>query len=119
MSLATITMIASLLILFMLAVPVAFSIGIAAILALIVGGTVPMDVVPQRMINALDSFPFLAIPFFILAGEIMLRGGISQRLIRFAASLFDWFRGGLTYVSIAASSLFGAISGSALATTAA
>jgi C4-dicarboxylate transporter, DctM subunit len=119
MTLGIITMIASLILFFVLAVPVAFSIGISAILAIIVSGSVPLDVVPQKMINVLDSFPFLAVPFFILAGEIMMRGGISQRLIRFAASFFASIKGGLSYVSISASAFFGAISGSALATTAA
>ena len=119
MSIVSIILIVSLFLFFLLAVPVAFSIGIAALLALVVSGMVPLSVIPQKMVSAVDSFPLLAIPFFILAGEIMLRGGISKRLIDFAASLFDWFRGGLTFVGLAASAFFGAISGSALATTAA
>jgi len=74
-----------------------------------------LTTIAQRMTTGIDSFALLAIPFFILAGEIMKRGGIANRLINFAKSLVASLPGGLAYVNVLASMLFGAISGSALA----
>lgn len=103
--------------LLLLKVPVAYSIGIATTLSLLLNidklpGT---TTIAQRMTTGIDSFALLAIPFFILAGDIMKRGGIATRLINFAKSLVSSLPGGLAYVNILASMLFGAISGSALA----
>jgi len=78
-----------------------------------------MTVVVQRMFTSNDSFPLLAIPYFMLAGELMTSGGVSKRLVRFAASLVGHFRGGLGGISILASSFFAALSGSNAATVAA
>ena len=99
--------------------PIAFSVGLASIAALAVRGGMPMVIVPQRLFVSTDSFPLLAIPFFIVAGDVMLQGGISKRLINLANSLLGWTRGSLAYVTVVASAFFGAISGSAPATSAA
>jgi tripartite ATP-independent transporter DctM subunit len=104
--------------LFLLAgVPVAFAIGTSTLLLMLL--SIPADpavtTVAQRIATGLDSFALLAIPFFILAGQLMSRGGIARRLIDFAKSLLGMLPGGLAYVHILASMLFGAISGSAVA----
>ncbi len=98
-------------------VPVAYSIGISTTLTLILNMTFmpATTTVMQRMTTGIDNFALLAIPFFILAGEIMNRGGIAKRLIDFAKSLIGSLPGGLAYVNIIAAMLFGAISGSAIA----
>ena len=101
--------------------PVAYSIGISTTLTLLLN--IPflpaVSTVAQRMTTGIDSFALLAIPFFILAGELMNRGGIAQRLIDFAKSLVGSLPGGLAYVNIVAAMLFGAVSGSAVAATSA
>mgnify|MGYP001039279879 CR=1 FL=1 len=100
-----------------LGVPIAFSIGISAIVTMLVSiDSIPaFTTMAQRIVTGLDSFALLAIPFFILAGQIMNRGGIANRLIDFAKVLVGIFPGGLAFVNIIASMLFGAISGSAVA----
>jgi len=98
--------------------PIALAIGIAA-LAVILYENLPIMGIVQQMIISADSFALLAIPFFLLAGRIMERGGISRRLVDFASSLVGNIRGGLGHVSILASMLFGGVSGSAAADTAA
>ena len=102
-------------VLLLLGVPVAFAIGVSTALTMLLSiQTVPaLTTVAQRMATGLDSFSLLAIPFFILAGQLMNRGGIARRLIDFAASLLRGLPGGLAHVHILASMLFGAISGSA------
>ena len=97
--------------------PIAFCIGISTTLTILVGTDFSpgMTTVAQRMGTGLDSFTLLAIPFFILAGQIMNQGGIAQKLIDFAKSLVGMLPGGLAYVNIVACMLFGAISGSAVA----
>ena len=103
--------------LLLLGVPVAYSIGISTALTLLLSiQTIPaLTTVSQRMATGLDSFTLLAIPFFILAGQLMNQGGIARRLIDFAKSLVGMLPGGLAYVNILAAMLFGAISGSAVA----
>ncbi|MEL6972502.1 MAG: TRAP transporter large permease [Bacteroidota bacterium] len=98
-------------------VPVAYSIGISTTLTILLNiATVPgITTVAQRMTTGIDSFALLAIPFFVLAGELMNRGGIATRLISFAKSTIGSLPGGLAYVNIFAAMLFGAISGSAVA----
>ncbi len=98
-------------------VPVAYSIGISTTLTLVLNmAFMPATTtVMQRMTTGIDNFALLAIPFFILAGEIMNRGGIATRLINFAKSLIGSLPGGLAFVNIIAAMLFGAISGSAIA----
>ncbi|GAK55900.1 TRAP dicarboxylate transporter, DctM subunit [Candidatus Vecturithrix granuli] len=101
-------------------IPVAVSIGIAAI-AGITFSSLPLNqvVVAQRMFTSVDSFPFMAIPFFMLAGGLMEYGGISKRLVYLASAIVGSLRGGLGLITILASAFFGAISGSNPATVAA
>ncbi|MGI6251997.1 MAG: TRAP transporter large permease [Aminivibrio sp.] len=109
-----------LIILIFLNIPVAVSIGLASI-AGITFGNLPLNpaVVAQRMFTSADSFPFMAIPFFMLAGGLMEHGGISRRLVRLASAMVGGYRGGLGLITILASAFFGAISGSNPATVAA
>lgn len=105
------------LVLLLMGVPIAFSLGISAIvtLALHLDFEIAATAIAQRMATGLDSFALLAIPFFILAGQIMNKGGIATRLINFAKAMLGALPGGLAYVNILACILFGAISGSAVA----
>ena len=98
-------------------VPIAWSIGLSSICTMLVSiPAIPaFTTVAQRMATGLDSFALLAIPFFVLAGQIMNKGGIAKRLIEFAKSLVGSVPGGLAHVNILAAMLFGAISGSSVA----
>ena len=98
-------------------VPVAFSIGISTTVTLLLNIALGPGVttVAQRMTTGIDSFALLAIPFFVLAGELMNKGGIANRLINFAKSMVGSLPGGLGFVNVIAAMLFGAISGSAVA----
>ncbi|HSU42874.1 MAG TPA: TRAP transporter large permease [Casimicrobiaceae bacterium] len=101
-------------------VPIAMSLGIVALVAMV--STHGVGILPNLAVvtyNGATSFPLLAIPLFILAGSIMNASGISRRLIAFASSVFGWIRGGLAHVSIGASLFFAEISGSAVADVAA
>lgn len=111
----------SFVILLAIGVPVAWSIGISCLLTILVSidSLAGFTTIAQRMATGLDSFSLLAIPLFILAGQIMNRGGIANRLIAFAKSLMGALPGGLVYVNVVAAMLFGAISGSAVAATSA
>lgn len=104
-------------VLIFLRVPIALSIGISAILTSIFLD-IPLAMVFQNMISGVNSYSLMAIPFFILMGDIMSRGGIARRLIDLAYSLVGWMRGGLAMVTVLASMLFGAVSGSSTACTA-
>lgn len=103
--------------LLILGVPVAWSLGLSSFFTLIVtvAALPSATTIAQRMATGLDSFSLLAIPFFVLAGEIMNKGGIANRLIDFAKGLTGRLPGGLLYVNVIASMLFGAIAGSAAA----
>jgi len=101
-----------------LGMPIAFVLGITGALLILVID-VPLTVLPNRMWSQLATFPFLAVPFFILAGEIMNEAGITQRLVRFANLLVGRVRGGLGHVNIVSSMLFAGITGSAIGDTAA
>jgi tripartite ATP-independent transporter DctM subunit len=107
----------SFLVLMGIGVPVAWSLGLASFVTLMVSVAVgpSATTIAQRMGTGLDSFSLLAIPFFVLAGEIMNRGGIANRLIELAKSLMGRLPGGLLYVNVLAAMLFGAIAGSAAA----
>ncbi|MFP8784415.1 TRAP transporter large permease [Planococcus plakortidis] len=105
--------------LFLINVPIAVALGLASALVFYLEGNVSIIVIIQRMFNSVDSFPLMAIPFFILAGKLMESGGISNRLIHLANVIFGRVKGGLAIVSIVACAFFAAISGSAAATTAA
>ncbi len=112
---------ASFLTLLAIGVPISFAIGVASLLTITM--SVPLDsaiaVISQKMASGLDSFSLLAIPFFILAGNIMNRGGIALRLIEFAKVLGGRLPGSLAHVNVLANMMFGSISGSAVAAAAA
>ncbi|MBB4303845.1 tripartite ATP-independent transporter DctM subunit [Rhodobium orientis] len=100
--------------------PIGFSIGIAGLVGIVqMGGPQFLAMGPSRMFNSLDIFPFLAMPFFILAGEIMNHVGITQQLMRFAHVLVGHFRGGLAHANMVASVLFAGLTGAATADAAA
>lgn len=113
------TLFISFFVLMFLGVPIAASLGIAAMLTIVGFMNSSLVVTAQTMFTGVNSFPLMAIPFFILAGNLMGEGGISRRLIDFVQLFFGSMRGGLAIVAIAASMFFAAISGSCPATTAA
>ncbi|MGE4485137.1 MAG: TRAP transporter large permease [Oscillospiraceae bacterium] len=100
-------------------IPIAVSVGLATIVALLLGGDMSISIVPQKMFVAVNSFTLLAIPFFMLAGAIMEQSGITAKLVKFADSLVGWMRCGMCYVVAVAGMLMAGISGSATADTAA
>ena len=97
-----------------LGIPVAFSIGISAVATIAYEG-LPIAVVFQRMTSGMNIFSFLAIPFFIFSGELMLYGGVAERIVAFAKSLIGHVRGGLGMANVVACTLFGGVSGSPVA----
>jgi tripartite ATP-independent transporter DctM subunit len=102
-------------VLLLLAVPVSFAMGLAAVIAIIWQGRTPLNTVVTQMASGMDSFPLMAIPFFILAGELMERAGISERLVKLARALVGHIQGGLGMVVIVGEYLFSGISGSTAA----
>jgi len=105
-----------LLLLLVLGMPISFAMGVTAIIGFILLDKLAfISVIPQTMFAGLNSFPILAMPFFILAGEIMNRTGITERLLRMADVLVGWLRGGLGHVDVLASVIFAGITGSAVA----
>ena len=100
--------------LLLIGVPVAFAIGLSSLATILVAG-LPMAVVFQKMVGGMQVFSFLAIPFFIFAGELMLYGGIAERIVRFANSLVGHVRGGLGMSNVLGCTLFGGIVGSPVA----
>lgn len=101
-----------------LGIPVGFAIGAASMFAISSGGY-EMVVMPQKVFSGLDSFPLLAIPFFILAGNLMTHGGLNDRILDFASALVGHFRGSMAIITVVASAIFAAISGSGTATVSA
>lgn len=106
-------------ILLFMSVPIAVSLGIASTAALLISGKVSGAYVPQGLVTSIDSFPLMAVPFFILAGDLMGRGGLSQRLINVARILFGRYTGGMAIITVVTCIFFAAISGSGPATVAA
>jgi len=96
-------------------VPVAFSMVLACILALLWQGSIPISTITLKLYSGIDTFPFLAIPLFILAGGFMEQGGISQRLVQFARNLVGHIKGGLGFVVVVSEIFFSGISGSSIA----
>jgi C4-dicarboxylate transporter, DctM subunit len=112
------TLFSSLLLFLALSVPIAVCLGFSSLVALYMNGT-PLITLAQSIFESLDSFALMAVPFFILAGNLMQSGGMSRRLINLANVLVGWIRGGLGSVSVLTSMFFATISGSSSATTAA
>jgi len=107
--------IAAFVILLILAVPVAFAVGMAGFLGLWWSGAYPLAIIIQQIFLTADSFVLLAIPLFVLAGALMETGGIAVRLVRFAQALVGWIRGGLAMAVVVAEYIFSGISGSTIA----
>jgi len=105
-------MVVSFTLLLLLGVPVIFSIGLCSLATAIVAG-LPMGVIFQKMVGGMQVFSFLAIPFFIFAGELLLHGGIADKIVDFAKASVGHVRGGLGMANVVACTLFGGISGSA------
>ncbi len=103
-------------VLLFLGVPIAVILGVTTLVSLVFFSSTPLTIITQQLFNALDQFVLLAIPFFILAGAVMTRGGIARRLINFVNALVGWFPGGLAMAGILACIFFAAISGSSPAT---
>lgn len=104
-------------VLLLLGTPILFSLGAAAMVVLASIDLLSPQIVMQRVYAGLDSFPMLAIPFFMAAGALMESGGISRRLVNFSSYLVGWISGGLGHVAVIASTIFAGISGSAVADT--
>ncbi|WZL72839.1 TRAP transporter large permease [Clostridiaceae bacterium 35-E11] len=116
---STIFLFSSFFILLFLAVPVGYAIGVATVLTMMNFSNIPLVMISQNTVTGVDSFPLMAIPFFIFAGNIMSTGGVAKRLIDFFNLLLRRRTGALGMVTIVACMFFAAISGSAMATTAA
>ena len=116
-TIAALILVGSFLIMICLRFPIAFAIGISSLITILYIGLPVMQIV-QNMVGGINKFTLMAVPFFILAGEIMGAGGISNRLIHLSNALVGWLRGGLAMVNIMASMFFGGISGSSAADTA-
>lgn len=116
---AAITLFASFIILLLLGVPVAFTLALSTLLALLVSDNLSVMVAIQQMASSVNSFSLLAIPLFILTGHIMTIGGTGERLVNFANAIVGHFRGGLAHANVLSSMFFGAVSGAASADTAA
>ena len=101
--------------LIIIGVPIGIALAGSSLIFVLITGSVPDLVVVHRMVNGVDSFPLLAIPFFILAGNLMNSAGITNRIFAFATALVGWMRGGLGHVNIGASVLFAGMSGAAVA----
>jgi C4-dicarboxylate transporter DctM subunit len=110
-------LIASFVICLILYVPLGFVLGLSALAVVLYHGTMPLTIIPQRMLLGAESYALMAVPFFVLAGHVMNGGGITVRIIRFANVLVGRLSGGLGLANVAASMLFAGVSGSALADT--
>lgn len=103
----------------LVSMPVVFSLLVASIAAIVWGGSVPLTVVAHKLVSGIDSYPLLAIPLFIVFGEVVNKGGIGRRIVDFSQALVGSFRAGLAHANVTASMFFGGISGSATADSAA
>jgi len=109
------TLFVAAIVLMAIGVPIAFALAMAASIAVFAGGRYPQVVVLKEMFTGLDSFPLMAVPFFILAAELMSGGALTTVLLRFAAQFVGHLRGGLGYANVLSLTLFSGISGSAMA----
>src|SRR5688572_10778556 len=107
-------LVGSFLALMLVGVPVAISMASASVLYLVIYNVAPDIIAAQRMIAGVESFPLLAVPFFILAGNLMNSAGVTGRIYSFAVALVRWMKGGLAQVNIIGSVIFSGMSGTAL-----
>lgn len=98
-----------------LGMPIVFGIGASSLLVLLVYGQIPLSIIVTKIVGGMDSFPLMAVPFFIVAGELMNRSGITGRIVDFANDLVGYLRGGLAHVNIVTNMILAGISGSATA----
>ncbi len=103
------------LVLVLLGMPIAFAVGFASMCCILSGGY-QIIIIPQKLFAGIDSFVLLAIPFFMLAGNIMANGGITRRILDFASAAFGWLKGSLAIITVIASAIFAALTGSGVAT---
>lgn len=115
----TLLLFAMLILLFCLNVPIAVAVGLSAVIAFLIDGNMNMLLITQRLYAGADSFPLMAVPLFMIAGQLMGAGGISRRIVNFADALVGHLSGGLAAVSVVSAMFFAGISGSAAADTAA
>ena len=115
----TLILFAMLIFLFCLNVPIAVAVGLSAVIAFVIDGNMNMILITQRLYAGADSFPLMAVPLFMIAGQLMGAGGISKRIVNFADALVGHLSGGLAAVSVVSAMFFAGISGSAAADTAA
>lgn len=117
LTVATILLIGTFILFIALRFPIAYSLGISSVITVLYL-KMPIEMVAQNTVKGINSFSLMAVPFFIISGELMSQGGIASRLVRLANALVGWMRGGLAVVNIVASMFFGGISGSSAADTA-
>jgi C4-dicarboxylate transporter DctM subunit len=116
--LAPVALIVVMLLALLIGVPIGWSLALSSLAAILIEG-IPLAVLVQRMFTSMDSFTMIAVPCFLVAGDIMAKGSISKRLVDLADSVFGSLRGGLAIVAIVSCTIFASLTGSALATTAA
>lgn len=117
LTIATIILIGSFILFIALRFPIAYSLGIASVVT-VMYLKMPVEMVAQNTVRGINAFSLMAVPFFIISGELMSQGGIANRLVNLANAMVGWMRGGLAVVNIVASMFFGGISGSSAADTA-
>lgn len=116
---ASVALIVVLLVALLLGMPIIWSLALASVVSIALNPDLQFVIIAQRLFAGADSFALLAVPAFMLAGDIMSKGGLSRRLVDFANALFGWISGGLSIVALISCTFFAAISGSSVATTAA
>ncbi len=115
MSLGLVILLVSFVVLVLIDAPIAVALGLSAVVYLMISDLAPLMIVAQRMVAGIDSFTLLAIPLFLLAGTLMVQGGLAPRIVAFCAAIVGRGTGGLAIVMIAACMLFGSLSGSGVA----
>ena len=100
--------------LMLLRVPVDIAVGVGVLAGVLIVGH-PLDLIPRQMVGSVDSFILLAVPFFVLAGNLMNAGGVTSKIFSFSRAVFGWMRGGLAQVNVVASMIFAGMSGAAIA----
>ena len=93
----------------LIGMPIAFAMGTGTLVALVFGSDLPLMIIPQRMFFGLNSWLLMAIPLFMLAGQLMVHGGMSKRLVAFTTELFGFIKGSLGYISVVASMIFAGV----------
>ena len=119
MSVAAIVLVVSLIVFMAIGIPITFSLGMSSLLAIALSKPLSITLIVTKIFAGADSFPILAVIYFMIAGELMLQGGLTKRLVALFRKLLGWIPGSMVVISFITCAFFGALSGSALATTAA